>query len=78
AENRTEARDIYDLVHLLHEYGNQLSLDQIARAETFSHDMDDLATRYASSFNTDDVLRTRANINDTVIAFREAVEQLLR
>lgn len=76
AENRTEARDLYDLAHLLRMYGDRLSSEQIFRAEAFSHDINDIATRYASSFNTDDVLRTRANVNDTVISLREAVEEL--
>jgi predicted nucleotidyltransferase component of viral defense system len=76
AENRTEARDLYDLAHLLRMYGDRLSSEQIVRAEDFSRDIDDIATRYAPSFNTDDVLRTRANINDTVISLREAVEEL--
>jgi predicted nucleotidyltransferase component of viral defense system len=75
AENRTEARDLYDLVHLLRAYGSKLSSEQITRAEAFSHDINDLATRYAPSFNTDDVLRNRANINDVVLALREAVEE---
>jgi predicted nucleotidyltransferase component of viral defense system len=74
AENRTQARDLYDLAHLLREYGDQLSSVQIARAEVFSQDIGSLVTRYSQSFNTDNVLKTRANIDDTVIALREAVE----
>ena len=78
AENRTEARDLYDLAHLLREYGNQLSSVQIVRAEAFSHDMDGLVALYSSSFETDDVLKKLTNIDDTVIAFREAVEQQMQ
>jgi predicted nucleotidyltransferase component of viral defense system len=76
AENRTEARDLYDIAHLLRMYGRQLSPEQIIRVETFSHDIDDLATRYVSSFDTDDALRNYADVNDTVIALRETVEEL--
>jgi predicted nucleotidyltransferase component of viral defense system len=76
AENRTEARDLYDLAHLLQMYGDQLSPSQIVRAEAFSHDMDNLATRYISSFNTDDALRTHPNVDDIVLSLREAVEEL--
>jgi predicted nucleotidyltransferase component of viral defense system len=76
AENRTEARDLYDLAHLLQMYGDQLSPSQIVRAEAFSHDMDNLATRYISSFNTDDALRTHTNVDDIVLSLREAVEEL--
>ena len=77
-DNRTEARDLYDLAHLLRFYGDQFSFAQIARAEAFSRDMDDLATRYASSFETDDVLSKLSKIDDTVIVLREAVEQQLQ
>lgn len=74
AENRTEARDLYDLAHLMRVYGDYFSPVQIARAEAFSQDMGALISRYSESFNTDEVLKTRANIDDTVIALREAVE----
>jgi predicted nucleotidyltransferase component of viral defense system len=76
AENRTEARDLYDIAHLLRMYGRQLTSEQIVRVEIFSHDIDNLATRYASSFDLDDALRNRANVNNTVIALRETVEEL--
>jgi predicted nucleotidyltransferase component of viral defense system len=74
AEDRTEARDLYDLAHLVREYGYKLSTEQIDRLELFSRNIDELATEYRPSFATDDVLKDRANVDDTLIALREAVE----
>jgi predicted nucleotidyltransferase component of viral defense system len=78
AENRTQARDLYDLNHLLSIYGNQLSSAQIARAETFSKNIDELLTRYGESFSTDNVLNTHTTVDDTVLSFREAVEKQMQ
>lgn len=77
AENRTEARDLYDLAHLVSNYGDRLSPEQLSRVEVFSGDVDELAARYASSFAVDDVLRQRATVDDTVIALRVAAESYL-
>jgi hypothetical protein len=68
----------YVLNHLLSIYGNQLSSAQIAHAETFSKNIDELLTRYGESFSTDNVLNTHTTVDDTVLSFREAVEKQMQ
>jgi predicted nucleotidyltransferase component of viral defense system len=77
AEGRTEARNLYDRAHLVRYYGDELSTAQLDRTDALTEDLDDLAARLGPSFETDDVLRGLATVEDTVIALREAVEEEL-
>ena len=77
-EDRTEARDLYDVSHLLQNYGDQLSNAQIERVDGFSKDLNLLASRYEESFENDDVLMRSTDVENTVLALREAIEGQLQ
>ena len=72
-QGRTEARDLYDLAHLVKNHGEQLSGPQINQIDQFSRNIEDLISRYAQSFELDKELASKSSIRDTVITLREAV-----
>ena len=77
ADNRTKARDLYDLGFLADSYGGRLSTGQILRADRFSRDYKRLADRYRPAFQDDALLRGINTADDRALAFRIAiVEQM--
>lgn len=77
ADDRTKARDLYDLGFLADSYGGRLSTEQILRADRFSRDYKGLADRYRKAFQVDILLRDRTTAEDRALAFRIAiVEQM--
>jgi uncharacterized protein YjbI with pentapeptide repeats len=77
ADDRTKARDLYDLGFLADSYGGQLSTEQILRADRFSRDYKRLAVRYRKAFQDDALIRGVATAEDRALAFRIAtVEQM--
>lgn len=73
AENRTSARDLYDLAHLVENYGDKLSREQIERADAFSRDIDKTASSYRQAFEEDRILRDRG-VDTTVLRLRAGIE----
>lgn len=77
ADDRTKARDLYDLGFLADSYGGRLSAEQILRADRFSRDYKRLADRYRKAFQVDILLKDRTTAEDRALAFRIAiVEQM--
>ena len=77
ADDRTKARDLYDLGFLAEAYGDSLSIKQILRADRFSRHHKRLADRYRRAFQDDELLRDVTTADDRALAFRIAiVEQL--
>ena len=72
AENRLEARDLFDLAFLMSAYGNQLTDDQVRRADAFLTDPDKVEQRYADAFLADAVLKRLTTVSRTVARFRAA------
>lgn len=75
-EKRTVARDLYDITHLVKTQGDELSPEQIARVDNFSNDIDKLASLFADSFETGENLNKISTVEDTVLALREALEEI--
>ena len=73
-KTRTKGRDLFDLAYLTHEYGNQISDAELARAEILTADFVSLAERYEITFQKDEILSALGNAEDTVLDFREAIE----
>ena len=77
ADNRTKARDLYDLGFLAESYGGEFSTEQILRADEFSRDYEDLAGQYHQAFKDDRLLRDVVTADDRALVLRIAiVEQL--
>ena len=77
ADDRTKARDLYDLGFLADSYGDRLSTEQIMRADRFSRHYKSLAGRYRPAFQDDALLRDVTTADDRALAFRIAiVEQM--
>ena len=77
ADDRTKARDLYDLGFLAESYGDSFSTEQILRADRFSRRYKRLADRYRRAFQDDERLKDVATADDRALAFRIAiVEQL--
>ena len=77
ADDRTKARDLYDLGFLADSYGDRLSTEQIVRADRFSRHYKSLAGRYRPAFQDDALLRDVTTADDRALAFRIAiVEQM--
>ena len=73
ADDRTKARDLYDLGFLAESHGDSLSTEQILRADRFSRHYKRLADRYHGAFQDDKLLREVATADDRALAFRIAV-----
>lgn len=73
ADDRTKARDLYDLGFLAESYGDSLSTEQILRANRFSRHYKRLADRYRRAFQDDKLLRDVTTADDRALAFRIAV-----
>ena len=77
AEDRTKARDLYDLGFLAESYGDSFSTEQILRADRFSRHYKRLADRYRRAFQDDELLKSATTAEDRALAFRIAiVEQM--
>ena len=77
ADDRTKARDLYDLGFLADSYGGHLSTEQILRADRFSRDYQGLAIRFRKAFQEDALIRGVTTAEDRALAFRVAiVEQM--
>lgn len=76
AGDRTKPRDLYDLAHLVRTHGHELNDAQVKVAGEFTNDIDKVADLYRESFNSDEVLHTRGDVDGTVLAFRDDVELL--
>ncbi len=77
ADDRTKARDLYDLGFLADSYGGRLSTEQILRADRFSRDYKGLARRYRKAFQVDMLLEDMTTAEARALAFRIAiVEQM--
>ena len=77
AEDRTKARDLYDLGFLAGAYGDSFSNEQILRADRFSRHYKRLADRYRRAFQDDELLKSAITADDRALAFRIAiVEQM--
>ena len=77
ADDRTKARDLYDLGFLADSYGGRLSTEQILRADRFSRDYKGLAGRYRKAFQLDTLLKDVTTAEARALAFRIAiVEQM--
>ena len=74
AENRLEARDLFDLAFLMRAYGDQLADDQIRKADAFLAVPNKVKQRYADAFVADPVLKPITTANQTVALFQEATE----
>lgn len=77
ADDRTKARDLYDLGFLAESYGDSFSTEQILRADRFSRHYQRLADRYRRAFQDDELLKSATTADDRALAFRIAiVEQM--
>ena len=77
AEDRTKARDLYDLGFLAESYGDSFSTEQILRADRFSRRYKRLADRYRRVFQDDELLGDVTTADDRALALRIAiVEQM--
>ena len=77
ADDRTKARDLYDLGFLAESYGDTFSTEQIARADEFSRDYRGLADRYRRVFQNDRLLKDLTTTDDRALLFRITIlEQL--
>lgn len=74
AEGRTAPRDLYDLAYIASRHGPELANDQLARAEALGADMNALADRYAEAFAEDRILMGGADVEETVLNLRDAIE----
>lgn len=74
AQNRTAPRDLFDLAHLTRQYADQLSDEQIYRAERLTDDMEQLRDKFHEAFDLDHVVARSTTAEDTVILFRDAVD----
>ena len=75
--NRTKARDLFDLAFMTNEYGDQISDSQLQRAESLTTDFVDLADRYDVVFRKDRISSSLGKAEDTVLEFREGIEREL-
>ena len=73
ADDRTKARDLYDLGFLADSYGDRLSTEQILRADRFTRLYKSLAGRYRRAFQADALLREVTTADDRALAFRIAI-----
>ena len=73
ADDRTKARDLYDLEFLVESHGDSLSTRQIRRADGFSKDYQGLATRYRRAFRKEPLLKDLTTADDRALAFRIGV-----
>ena len=79
ADDRTKARDLYDLGFLAESYGDSFSTEQISRADEFSRDYRGLADRYRRVFQNDRLLKDLTTADDRALLFRIAIlEQMHR
>ena len=79
ADDRTRARDLFDLGFLAKSYGARFSSEQILRADDFSRDYEGLADRYRPAFNEDKLLRDVTTADDRALLLRIAIiEQMHR
>lgn len=79
ADDRTKARDLYDLGFLAESHGDRFSTKQISRADDFSRDYRGLADRYRRVFQNDKLLKDLTTADDRALLFRIAiVEQMHR
>lgn len=73
ADDRTKARDLYDLGFLAESYGDSFSTEQISRADEFSRNWEGLAGRYRRAFQTDELLKDITTADDRALLFRIAI-----
>lgn len=79
ANNRTKARDLFDLGFLAETYGDEFSTEQILRADDFSRDYERVADWYRLAFHEDRYLKDLTTADDRALVLRIAVvEQLGR
>lgn len=79
ADDRTKARDLYDLGFLAQSCGDSFSTEQISRADEFSRDWEGLAGRYRRAFQADELLKDVTTADDRALLFRIAIiEQVHR
>ena len=74
---RTRPRDLVDLVFLARVHGEQISGQQLNRAEALTSDYIELAERYDSAFHKNEVLSSMGNAEDLVMEFRIMIEKEL-
>ena len=73
ADDRTKARDLYDLGFLVESHGDSFSTDQILRADEFSRNYQGLADRYRRAFSKDPLLKGVTTADDRALVFRIGV-----
>jgi predicted nucleotidyltransferase component of viral defense system len=76
AQNRTEARDLYDLAFLVEQFGSQLQDHQIEAMKHFVADPDQLFDQYKLVFKTDEALSNTVKIEDAILSLHFGVEKL--
>lgn len=73
-ENRTTGRDLYDLAHLMNEFRDRLSPEQITRIDAATQDLDALATNFEDVLKDDPVLRGISS-EELVLQIRDGIER---
>ncbi len=75
-QNRTQARDLYDLEYLATEYGFHCTPKQIQKISTLIADLDGLAERYDVPFANDPILAGHAQVEGVILKLQEAIDGL--
>ena len=78
ADDRTKARDLYDLGFLAESYGGEFSTEQILRADEFSRDYVGLASKFRQAFEDDRLLRDVVTADDRSLVLRIAVVEQMQ
>ncbi len=72
AEDRVDARDLFDLAFLMEAYGDQLTDKQVRSSDGLLSDSNTIEQRYADAFIDDQIMREITTAKRTVANFREA------
>ena len=72
AEDRVDARDLFDLAFLMEAYGDQLTDNQVRNSHAFLSDSDTIEKKYANHFVRDEIVAEITTAKRTVANFREA------
>jgi predicted nucleotidyltransferase component of viral defense system len=79
-ENRTKARDLYDVTFLAGRYGSEFSAPQAERLATLSNDKDNILSRFEQAWSSDRVLTNTniAQLVDRLTGCSRSISQLTR
>ncbi|MDE0103162.1 MAG: nucleotidyl transferase AbiEii/AbiGii toxin family protein [Bryobacterales bacterium] len=78
AENRVEARDLFDLAFLMGAYGDQMTDDQVRQTGAFLAVPETVEERYADPFIDDPIIREITTAKRTVVNLRGATARQRR